>query len=328
MVQGNINQTDLKMESEINGAAMFEDVAGHITWEPRVRTEVSRYVGVWAGYRGYGIGYSKNIGGDKGSIFKLGATGGAYGVNLRIHKFETDEPSVRYRYLDVSGSHEEGEGSFELLDPIDVKTVSLDAYYMFNGKRFSYCAAYDQSVFQKRSAGSFMVGAMYYNSKISYDDGLNADFILMMGDIGKIKQTQIAVGPGYAYNFVPCKGVLISAMAMPMITLYNRLDIWHYNSNLREKAISPEEADIEYEDYVIYPSEGVHQITYPEKKDYKITHHSKVTMFLDARLSLTYNLGNWFVNANAQLNKFRFKYDSTTGTLNDWYVNACLGIRL
>ena len=71
IVQGNVNQSDLKMTSKIHGEAMFEDVKGIVTWEPRVLTDMASYVGVWAGYRGYGIGYSKNIGGDEGSIFKL-----------------------------------------------------------------------------------------------------------------------------------------------------------------------------------------------------------------------------------------------------------------
>lgn len=334
MVQGNVNQTDLKMESTIDGGYLFGDVKGNMQWEPRVRTAVSSYVGLWAGYRGYGLGYSVNVGGDKGSIFKIGATGGAYGVNLRIHKFKTDEPSVKYRYTDVSGQQMDGGGTFDLLDAMDVKTVTLDAYYLFNRKRFSYCAAYDQSVFQKRSAGSFMVGAMYYNSRISYDEGMNADFILMMGDIGKIKQTQFSIGPGYAYNFVPCKGLLISALAMPMVTLYNRLDVWYYNSNLREAIVDdidnpePTEPDLDYTDYRIYPSEGPQKITRPETKDYKDTTHGKISLTFDARLSLTYNFGDWFINAYAQLYRFPFKYDSTTGNLNDWFVNACFGIRL
>ena len=336
MVQGNVNQTDLKMESTINGAAMFSDVKGNVWWQSRVRTDVSSYVGLWAGYRGYGLGYSVNVGGDKGSIFKIGATGGAYGVNLRIHKFKTEEPSIKFRYNDiVTNQPVEGGGTFDLLDAMDIKTVTLDAYYLFNRKKFSYCAAYDQSVFQKRSAGSFMVGAMYYNSTISYDQGLNADFILMMDDIGKIKQTQISIGPGYAYNFVPCKGLLISALAMPMVTLYNRLDAWHYNSNLRKAIVADldnpvpeEEPDITVFDYIIYPSEGVDKITYPEAKDYKVSRHGKVSFTFDARLSLTYNFGDWFVNAYAQLYRFPFKYDNTTGNLHDWFVNACFGIRL
>ena len=41
MVQGNVNQTDLKMESTIDGGYLFGDVKGNMQWEPRVRTAVS-----------------------------------------------------------------------------------------------------------------------------------------------------------------------------------------------------------------------------------------------------------------------------------------------
>lgn len=328
MVQGNINQSDLKMKSQIDGSLLFDDVKSILTCEPRVKPDVTSYVGFWAGYRGYGLGYSVNVGGDKGSIFKIGATGGSYGINLRIHRFETDNPIIHYDYDDELGNHESYDGHYSLVDPMYVKIVTLDAYYLFNGKRFSYCAAYDQSVFQKRSAGSFMVGAMYYKSTITYDYGLDADFILMMDDIGKIKQYQFAVGPGYAYNYVPCKGLLINAMVMPMITLSNKVDVWHYNSNLRKKAVSGDDSPLNVFDYLTYPSEGADKIIYPEAKDYKETHHSNITMTFDARLSLTYNAGNWFFNTYAQLNRFRFKLNSTEGRLSHWYVNACVGVRL
>ena len=333
IVQGNVNQSDLKMKSEIHGEAMFEDVKGIVTWEPRVLTDMASYVGVWAGYRGYGIGYSKNIGGDEGSIFKLGATGGAYGINLRIHKFETDEPKVRIRgmiQMEEGGPYEhlDETNEYPLIKPISVKTVSLDGYYLFNGKRFSYCAAYDQSVIQKRSAGSFMVGAMYYYSNIEYDHDYNADFILFMNDIGSMKQRMISAGPGYAYNFVPCKGLLISALAMPMVTFYNRLDVWHYNSNLRESLVGDDGANLDFLEYEIYASEGKHLITYPEKKDYKKTHHSRISPTFDARLSLTYNIGDWFINAYGQFNNYRYSYGDSSGRLNDWYINASVGIRL
>lgn len=328
MVQGNINQSDVHIKSQFDGSLLFEDVKGMFTWEPCVKTDVSSYVGFWAGYRGYGLGYSVNVGGNKGSLFKLGATGGSYGVNLRIHRFETDKPTVHFEYDDISGYHESGDGQYYLIDPMYVKVVSLDAYYLLNGKRFSYCAAYDQSVFQKRSAGSFMVGAMYYKSTIIYDNNPDADFILMMNDIGKIKQYQFAIGPGYAYNFVPCKGLLISAMAMPMITVSNKIDVWHYNSNLRKAALSDDDADIDIEDYVIYPSEGANKIYYPYEKEFKTSHRSDASVILDARLSVTYNTGNWFFNTNALLNRFRFEFDTTKGHLTDWSINACVGIRL
>ena len=128
MVQGNINQSDVHIKSQFDGSLLFEDVKGMFTWEPCVKTDVSSYVGFWAGYRGYGLGYSVNVSGNKGSLFKLGATGGSYGVNLRIHRFETDKPTVHFEYDDISGYHESSDGQYYLIDPMYVKVVSLDAY--------------------------------------------------------------------------------------------------------------------------------------------------------------------------------------------------------
>lgn len=336
ILQGNMNQSDLKMKSVIDGKAMFDDDWGDINWEPRIKTDIATYIGIWAGYRGYGLGYSKNVGGDKGSIFKLGAVGSSYGVNLRIHKFETDEPSVH-----LSGympDWEEDTDTYPLYDPIKVRLMTLDAYYLFNGKQFSYTAAYDQSVIQKRSAGSLMAGAMYYHSTMAYDEGLNADFIMFMNDIGKIKQYQVSLGGGYAYNLVPCKGLMISAMGMVMLTAYNRLDIWRYNSNLRiiQELIrqNPDIIDDDYEDIDEIGDNEMEELirenysVWPMEDQPKVTHHSRIIPFIDARLSVTYNFGDWFVNANAQLNNFRYKHSSDRGSLTDWYVNASIGIRL
>ena len=75
-------------------------------------------------------------------------------------------------------------------------------------------------------------------------------------------------------------------------------------------------------------TDGRHYQLLPEAKDYKETHRSNITMMFDARLSLTYNVGNWFFNTYAQINRFRFKLNSTEGRLSHWYINACVGVRL
>ena len=326
IVTGNVNQSDLKMKATLSGKDMFADDWGDIYWEPHIQTDISTYAGVWLGYRGYGLGYSKNVGGDKGSLLKFGAMGGRYGVNLRIHKFQTDEPEVK-----ISGympDWYEGTSDYVLTSPIRVRTLSLDGYYLFNGKKFSYAAAYDQSVIQKRSAGSFMAGAMYYHSSINYHDGLDADFILFMNDIGQMKQSQLSFGAGYAYNLVPCKGLLVSLIAMPMLTVYNRLQVWRYHSNLREKAYAerqnPEPEREDEDDYDI--DDYIDDFTvWPVGSS---THHSRMTLNFDARLSVTYNLGNWFINAYGQFSNFRYKFDLNSGRLNDWYINASIGLRL
>ena len=322
LVKGNINQSELKMRSTINGSTMFSNVVGELEWEPTIKTTPSTYAGVWAGYRGYGFGYSWNVGGDNGSILTFGATGGSYGINLRIHSFSNDNPEVHYKGLFTTGTNTEtvsNDESTPLASPIKTRTLLLDAYYMFNGKRFSYAAAYDQSVIQKRSAGSFMVGAMYYHSHINYADDKNADFILLMDDIGRIKQWQFSIGAGYAYNLVPCRGLLINAMFMPMLTVYDRHKTWRYDSNLRDQAIDNvvhEEDELVKSDYRL--KEGFLSVT---------DSHSPIALNFDTRLSLTYQWNRFFLNAFGQFSRFHFKDGSVNGTLLDWYVNASLGIR-
>lgn len=317
IVKGNINQSDLKMR-----ATGDIDIVSYKA-EPRLKTEPSKYIGLWAGYRGYGLGYTINTGGDKGSYFTVGATGGSYGVNVRVHSFENNRPSFRFStdFDDlINEDIDLEEEEVELEDPIRVHTVIADAYYLFNGKRFSYAAAYDQSVIQKKSAGSIMAGAMFYYGKIDYATKNNAELIYLMRGLGKVKLWQGSVGAGYAYNWVPVKGLLVNAMAMPMLTLVNRIKVYAFKTNV-------EDVMNQYEDDE-YPSDeellAQYVITPLARKSY----NSGIAVNFDARISVTYNFGRYFVNAYGQFNNFRYTHEDNRGRLNDWFVNAAFGVRL
>ncbi len=317
IVKGNINQSDLKMR-----ATGDIDIVSYKA-EPRLKTEPSKYIGLWAGYRGYGLGYTINTGGDKGSYFTVGATGGSYGVNVRVHSFENNRPSFSFStdFDDlINEDIDLEEEEVELEDPIRVHTVIADAYYLFNGKRFSYAAAYDQSVIQKKSAGSIMAGAMFYYGKIDYATKNNAELIYLMRGLGKVKLWQGSVGAGYAYNWVPVKGLLINAMAMPMLTLVNRIKVYAFKTNV-------EDVMNQYEDDE-YPSDeellAQYVITPLARKSY----NSGIAVNFDARISVTYNFGRYFVNAYGQFNNFRYTHEDNRGRLNDWFVNAAFGVRL
>ncbi len=317
IVKGNINQSDLKMR-----ATGDIDIVSYKA-EPRLKTEPSKYIGLWAGYRGYGLGYTINTGGDKGSYFTVGATGGSYGVNVRVHSFENNRPSFSFStdFDDlINEDIDLEEEDVELEDPIRVHTVIADAYYLFNGKRFSYAAAYDQSVIQKKSAGSIMAGAMFYYGKIDYATKNNAELIYLMRGLGKVKLWQGSVGAGYAYNWVPVKGLLVNAMAMPMLTLVNRIKVYAFKTNV-------EDVMNQYEDDE-YPSDeellAQYVITPLTRKSY----NSGIAVNFDARISVTYNFGRYFVNAYGQFNNFRYTHEDNRGRLNDWFVNAAFGVRL
>ncbi len=45
-------------------------------------------------------------------------------------------------------------------------------------------------------------------------------------------------------------------------------------------------------------------------------------------MSLTYNVGRFFLNAYGQFNNIRYSHNNTDGYLNDWFVNTSIGIRL
>lgn len=330
ILRGNINQSDLKLSSTTQHAEeIFNFMEGEMTWEPRIKTKPATYAGIWAGYRGYGLGYSWNLGGDKGRILTFGATGGSYGINLRIHWFDNDEPEV-YMEGQAVGINDKGDYFYkpftlnkkiELGSPIQTRALFLDGYYLFNGKKCSYAAAYDQSVFQLRSAGSLMAGAMYFHSTTHYDTDINADLILLMNDIGRFKTWQASAGVGYIYNWVPVKGLLISGMAIPMLTFYNHNKSWHYDSNLKtvimrngfEAALAMEDSEYRID----------------KDNPYISTKNSSMKVNFDARLSITYEWNKRvFMNAFCQFSNFRYRLDNLNGRLNDWYINASLGVRL
>ena len=60
-----------------------------------------------------------------------------------------------------TGWHDhEGMERIELpADMLKVKTLNVNAFYVFNSRRFSYPAAFSQSYIQRRSAGSFLLAA-------------------------------------------------------------------------------------------------------------------------------------------------------------------------
>lgn len=318
IVRGNVSQTIVSM----NTKGVIEGI--EYDAKPSLRTEPAQYVGLWAGYRGYGLGYTVNVGGDKGNYFTIGATGGSFGINVRIHSFDNSSPNLNLDSDILSDSNKDEWREVKLIDPIHVNTLIADGYYMFNGKKFSYAAAYDQSVIQKHSAGSLMAGLMYNYTNIDYSSKYNGDIIYLMEGLGRVKLWQGSVGVGYAYNWVPVRGLLINVMAMPMLTFVNKIKAYGYATNVEELMEDPIFwSDISNEEWDEWFYKNL-QIT--PMGD--MTFNSGLTFSFDGRVSLTYNFGRCFFSAYGQFNNIRYSHNSTSGYLNDWFVNTSFGIRL
>ena len=319
IVRGNVNQSIVNMRTVGTMAGMDYSA------KPHLKTEPSRYLGLWAGYRGLGMGFTKNVGGDKGSYFTVGANGRVYSASLRIHSFENHSPNFDLNSDLISEDDKDDWGKVNLTSPIKVRTVIADAFYLFNGKRFSYSAAYSQSKIQKRSAGSLMAGAMYYQGTIDYADHSNGDLIYAMQGLGKVKLWQGSVGLGYAYNWVPARGLLVNATVMPMLTLVNRIKAYGYATNVEQLMEdptfwNPDSSDDEWDQWFY----GNLRIAPMGER----TFNSGMTVNFDARLSVTYNFGRYFAGAYGQFSNMRYRHNSSHGYLNDWYINTSIGVRL
>ncbi|MBP3229098.1 MAG: DUF4421 domain-containing protein [Bacteroidaceae bacterium] len=121
----------------------------------------------------------------------------------------------------------EGVHSWQVKDAdvsgMSTYNLSLNLYYVFNHRRFSYPAAYSQSTVQRRSAGSFLLGLRYDQTRCAFDyttlpDLLTEDDRLFEGFKGiSFDNRNYSVSFGYAYNWVPLRNVLVSASVMPSL---------------------------------------------------------------------------------------------------------------
>lgn len=304
-----MNQTTLKMETTWD-----EPGVDNMSMWTKSKNGLSISGGLWLGYRGYGFGYSKEFGDTSGSTLSFGAMGGSFGINLRISSYSSDMPDI---YIDGEKVTSYDTSDDRLEDPIKVRSLFLDGYYMLNGKHFSYAAAYDQSLIQKRSAGSLVVGGMYYHSRADYSSDSNWFLTLLMQGVGKVKFTQGSLGVGYAYNWVPARGWLISAMAMPMFTVYNRTTMYTYDIDL----INPN-PDLDVEEMLL-DDETTFGVT--DEKEEKTSNRFKFNY--DMRLCVVYNWSRWYLRVYGHYNHFRYGSDLVSGRLTDWTTYASLGFR-
>lgn len=319
VLRGNMNQSIVSMHTE--GSIEGTDYSA----QPYLKTRPSRYVGLWVAYRGHGVGFTRNVGGDKGSYLTVGAMARAYGYNVRIHTFESSTPRLDLDSDIVPEQHKEKWDEVQLITPIKVRTVFADGYYLFNNKHFSYAAAYKQSVLQKRSAGSLMAGAMFYYGRINYASHANGDLIYLMHGLGRVKMWQGSVGVGYAYNWVPTRGLLLNAMVMPMFTFVNKIKVYGYGTNIEqlmdEPIFSDDNVDDETWDKWFYGNLRIAPMG-------DRTFNSGMTVNLDARVSVSYNFGRYFIGAFGQFTNMRYSHHSSHGYLNDWFINTSFGLRL
>ena len=310
-----------------------------VDWEMCFEPPMASSIGLWAGYRGTGIGFSKSLRKKQGTTLSFGTTGAKYGASIRLRSFDIDEVTITATgYEDGKAVDDERRGYIN--SPANITSLYLNGYYVFNGRRYSQAAAYNQSVIQRHSAGSLLVGATWYMSAFDFSDDKNTPLILLSNHIGRVKLHQGNIGVGYGYNWVPLRGLVLNAMAMPTVSLYNRVKVYYYDCNFE---VAETEGMID--DYGHWNPE-TH--TWANRKTHKPfdskdptwreevdswetgseNEYSMLRLNLDLRLGIAYNWSNYFIGLQAQFNNFTYKKDQCKVNLFDAFGRMSFGVRL
>ena len=196
-LSGRINMSGATLETEgqtVDGA-----------FKSGIRADYKSTVSLGVNYLGVSLALSLNpakmMGKYKDFEFNFSTYGNRFGIDL-----------VYQDAHNFTGWHEmSGQSRVELsMEDMSLRTFNVNAYYIFNYRRFSYPAAFTQGYIQRHSAGSFMLAAS--------GQGQRAKIARYETDL---KITNIGIGAGYGYNYVPARYWLLHLSALPTFIVYS-----------------------------------------------------------------------------------------------------------
>ena len=201
----------LRVRANLSGNSIrYKNEQGGNNIHAHVSTALRGTVSLGASYMGISAAFSLNpgkmSGRNKDFEFNASAASNRYIIDLNYQRSNT-----------LSGDIDTGPNSYYLdKDFAEMKILSVSACYFFNRKRrFSYPAAFSQSYIQKRSAGSWLAGVSFVGGTINTNDDVPGGFPRL-----NLKVRNVAVGGGYAHNFVYRK-CLFHLSLVPTVIVYN-----------------------------------------------------------------------------------------------------------
>ena len=181
------------------------DLSQKLSFSPSLGTKV----GIYFGWRWIFLGYTFDIedlfGGNKNKPKKkemsLNIYSSKFGVDLYYRKTGSD-----FKFRSHEGFITNNTFKNIQFDGLQSSIKGLNAYWIFNHKRFSYPAAYSQSTNQRKSAGSFKAGFSYSQHKISFNPEKLPDEMEPQLNphlrFYRIKYSDYSLGVGYGNNWV------------------------------------------------------------------------------------------------------------------------------
>ena len=119
-------------------------------------------------------------------------------------------------YLNPKGLGHADPQSYYLRPDLGISLFGLAVYNLRNGEKFSYRAAFLQSEWQKKSAGTFLFGGEIYAGSVSGDSAIVPTALATdypQRDIWRVRFLEFGPGAGYAYTLVVKKHFFLTGAA-------------------------------------------------------------------------------------------------------------------
>lgn len=286
------------------------DNEGHsIRFEPKPSLKIGPYVGWSLIFVGLTVDVLHLNSSDKRKEWDLSLYTLPFGVDIYYRESGND-----YRISDIRLGDDIDASSAEGIsfNGIESSVTGADIYYIFNHKRFSYPAAFNQSTQQKRSGGSALAGLGFTRHSLGIDwSKLNDIAIARLGmDMSahfnkdllfeKIVYTDFSLSGGYGYNWVFAKN-------------------WLFASSLK--------VGISYKKTISDSDRGIKAIqeTFRSFRDFKFT---DLTIDAIGRFGIVYNNGRWFAGASAIVNSYNYSKPNFYTNNIFGYFNAYIGYNI
>ena len=188
------------------------------------------------------------------------------------------------------GNINDGKLIKEYFPGVSMYTLGFDAYYFFNNKKYSQGAAYNFAKYQLKSQGSFMAGITITNQKLSFDLDELPDHLKSQLPAEDIK-TYFFHYNSYAILGGYGYNWVIAPKLLYNITVMPAIGFSHYY-----------EDSLEGDKYLI-------------------------SLNIQGRMSLTYNLGNYFFGIFGKMNGHLYKQGNTSMFSSIENFSACVGLR-
>ncbi len=173
-----------------------------------------------------------------------------------------------------------------------LRTLFMEAYYVFNYKKFNLPAGRTGRMLQRKSAGSMYLMMNYTRSNLWLRNALEADEDNFIND-------QVSIGAGYGYNWAFADGkACIQVSAIPMFGLLNRETHKFYDD-----PNNPWDQYLDEALNALAPGSSYHNHFYDAVK---YGRDSGFTVSAISRIGANYNIGRYLLNLSVEYRQYLF----------------------